>query len=436
MRLSGPDAARIAQSLLGSSQPLEARRATVGHVFDRAPAVGRRGAAIDEVVCTWFPSPASYTGDDVVEVSGHGNPVLLARIIERAVGEGARLARPGEFTFRAFLNGRIDLVQAEAIADLIEAVTPAQAQVACEQLQGGLTREIAALERDLFGLLAQLEAAIDFPDEPDAAAWREGVGQALAGMVARVGALLRGASRGRVLREGRYVVIVGPPNSGKSTLFNALLGSERAIVTATPGTTRDLLTERSDLQGVPITLADTAGLRDADDQIEREGVTRASAAARAADLLLVAVDRSAPCPSVAAILGADASRTPRVVAATKSDLPVAWDLSALGPQERVVAVSAATGLGVEDLEAAVVDALTGGDGRDEPPRVSNVRHVSLLDRAQAAVLRAAETLRVGGGEELVAADLREALEALQEVTGERAPDAVIEEIFARFCVGK
>ena len=288
VRLSGPDAWRIAASLLDTRESFEARRALVS----RVRAAG--GAAIDQAVVLPFAAPASYTGEDAVELSLHGSMAVVSQVIRAAVAAGAVLAAPGEFTLRAFLNGRLDLAQAEAVRDLVDAATPLQARVAFDQLTGSLSGRIAALEQALFSLSARLEASIDFPDE--GYRFLE-AGELLASLDrarAAVEGLLATAARGRVIREGATVAIAGRPNVGKSSLFNRLVGTERAIVHEGPGTTRDLLTETLALGGLRLTLADTAGVRESDNAVEREGVARASQAHAAADLVLLVLDRSEP----------------------------------------------------------------------------------------------------------------------------------------------
>src|SRR4029077_2179300 len=240
VRLSGPEARRIAQSLVTHDGPLQPRHATFVKLVD----------AIDHAVATCFPAPHSYTGEDVVELSAHGSPVVLRAIVSSAIARGARLAEPGEFTLRAFLNGRIDLMQAEAVGDLIESVTPLQARAAFDQLDGTLTRAIAAIDASVFDLIARLEASVDFPDEGYHFVDPDGLARDIDGLIARTTSLLAGARRGRLIREGLQVAIVGPPNVGKSSLFNALVGASRAIVTDVPGTTRDLVTEVVDLDGL------------------------------------------------------------------------------------------------------------------------------------------------------------------------------------------
>ena len=318
VRLSGPRALELANRLTGRTEPLTPRHATFARVL-ASSSPGNGNLAIDHVILTWFVAPHSYTGDDVVEISGHGSPLLLKEVVRLAVAGGARLAEPGEFTLRAYLNGRIDLAQAEAVADLVDAVTPLQARSAMDQLEGTLTGVIRAIDASLFDLAARLEASLDFPDEGFHFITRDETCAAIAAVRGDLDRLACDGRAGRVVREGRLIVISGPPNAGKSSLFNALLGADRAIVTDVPGTTRDVLSERVDIGGVPVTLVDTAGLRDASDAIEAEGVRRARAAQHVAALTVVVLDRAAPLP---ANLGELTARTaePGIVAINKVEI--------------------------------------------------------------------------------------------------------------------
>ena len=319
VRLSGVEAREIAERLTDRRKPFEPRHATLTTVSGE----DAHGAAVDQVVVTYFPGPASYTGDDVVEISAHGSPVILRAIVSAAIGAGARLAEPGEFTLRAFVNGRLDLMQAEAVADLIDSVTPLQARTAFDQLNGTLTREIAEIDAALFDLIARLEASVDFPDEGYHFIEPSSVATAIDGILARTQALLASARRGRIVREGFHIAIVGEPNVGKSSLFNALVGSARAIVTDIPGTTRDLVTETVDLEGLRVTLIDTAGARHTEDAIEVEGVARSKQAAGAADLILLVADQSTAWSDPSPIFG-QANIKRRLLVASKADLPAAW----------------------------------------------------------------------------------------------------------------
>jgi tRNA modification GTPase len=425
VRLSGPDAAAVGRRLITHRRELEPRRATF-----------TRTHGVDQVVVTYFPAPHSYTGEDVVELSAHGSPVVLRTIVERAMTCGARLAEPGEFTLRAFLNGRIDLTQAEAVADLIDSVTPLQARAAFDQLEGTLTRTIAELDSQLFDLIARLEASVDFPDEGYHFVEAGELGGRIDDLIAKVSSLLSNARAGRLVREGLQVAIVGRPNVGKSSLFNALVGSARAIVTDVPGTTRDLVTEVVDLDGLRVTLVDTAGLCETQDVVEAEGVARSRQAVDVADLVLLVVDQDTAGPighsTAQKPLGRDLAdgRDPRhLLVQNKCDL---------GRPVRGIQVSAKTGSGLNDLRKAILAALDVDLCRDRPD-ITNVRHIELLHRADESLRRArAAALAEGGSmpEEFVLADLQEARSAFEEVTGRRAPEDLLAHIFSRFCIGK
>jgi len=473
VRLSGPDAHAIACALIardGGLQPRHATRATVrlgaadlardactaaaarsgphlgrgatgDDAQDTVPGSSRAGTdrgAIDQVVATYFPAPHSYTGDHVVELSAHGSPIVLRLIVRAAIDGGARLAEPGEFTLRAFLNSRIDLPQAEAVGDLIAAVTPLQARVAFDQLQGTLTQAIAGIDAALFDLIARLEASVDFPDEGYHFIEPEQVGAALDDLSRRTRTLLAEARRGRLIREGFQVAIVGRPNVGKSSLFNALVGASRAIVTDVPGTTRDLVTETVDLAGLRVTLVDTAGICETQDSVEAEGVARSRGALGSADLALIVVDGSQALDESDRDLVLQIIDNTRLIVSTKLDLPAAWTSSDLGAGP-IVSVSARTGEGVEELRGQILATLEVEPALADPPAITNVRHIALVERAQEALMRAREaTLADGVGlpEEFVLADLQQARAALEEITGRRASDAVLAEIFSRFCIGK
>jgi tRNA modification GTPase len=428
VRISGPDAARVAREISDVRDALVARHATLATVRGTA-------GALDQAVLTYFPAPRSYTAEDVVEVSAHGSPLLLRSIVAACMERGARLAEPGEFTLRAFLRGRIDLVQAEAVRDLVDAVTPLQARAAFDQLEGTLTHSIQRIDAALFDLTARLEASLDFPEEgyhfvdPGSAACE------IEDVEAMIAALLRDAERGRLVREGAHVVIAGCPNAGKSSLFNALAGAGRAIVTDVPGTTRDLLTETVEIEGVPVTLVDTAGVHEsASDVVEAEGIARAHAARAIAEVLVVVLDRSRPLSAEDRALAAEAASTRSVVVVNKSDLPAAWDAARDMPE--AILVSAVSGDGLDALRTAIVRALTGGEPRREAPAITNVRHVELLNRARAALARGAAAARQGTPEEFVLTDLHGARGALEEVTGARTAEDTLAAIFSRFCVGK
>lgn len=428
VRVSGPGALDVGVVLSGRSAPLQPRHATLARI-------GASGHAIDRAVLTFFPAPHSYTGEDVVEISAHGSPVLLRAVVEAAMQAGARLAEPGEFTFRAFLRGRIDLVQAEAVKDLVEAVTPLQARVAFDQLEGTLTARIREIDAALFDLSAQLEASLDFPEEgyhfvdPGAAA------SEMLTIVQRIELLLEDAGRGRLVREGAQVAIVGRPNAGKSSLFNRLAGAGRAIVTEIAGTTRDLVTETIEMDGAAVTLIDTAGLHgSAADIVEQEGIARAHSARKVADVVVVVLDRSRPLTEDDRTLLAATSGSRRVVVGNKSDLTPAWALEIAGAE--AIAVSAEDGAGIETLRRSITAALGGGERLRDAPAITNARHIDLLSKAAAALRRASEAAASGTPEEFVTADVSEARALLEEVTGLRTPDDVLHAIFSKFCIGK
>jgi tRNA modification GTPase len=435
VRLSGERAVAIARALIEGGSELAPRHATLVQVVAASP---RGPRAIDEAVATFFPAGGSYTGEDVVELSLHGSPVILGEVIACAVAEGARRARPGEFTLRAFLSGRLDLTRAEAVQDLVEATTPLQARVAFDQLRGTLAERIGEIERELFDVVVRLEASGDFPEEGYHFITPEGVRSAIEKIDGRIGRLLADARRGRLLREGVTVAIVGRPNVGKSTLFNRLAGAERAIVTAVPGTTRDVLTEDVMLLGTRMLLADTAGVRATTDAIEREGVDRAEKAGASADVVVVVLDSSEPPREEdRRVLGAAADR-PRVIALNKCDIPTEQDAASFALDAGdVVRISARTGAGIDELVRAIGD-VAGLGQTPEHASITNVRHIGLLERSAEALRRSLTMLGEIGHipEEILLSDLREAREALEEVSGKRTTDDLLASIFSKFCIGK
>lgn len=430
VRLSGPSAHVLARRLIDRHALLQPRHATLATIRRPVNGAGESGGPFDCVVVTYFPSPASYTGDDVVEISAHGSPVVLKAIVGFACDAGARVAEPGEFTLRAYLNGRLDLLQAEAVADLIDAVTPQQARAAFDQLNGTLTQTIAAIDGALFNLIAQLEASVDFPEEGYHFLEADTLATSIDGILRRTGGLLADAGRGRLLREGMQVAIVGAPNVGKSSLFNALAGAGRAIVTEVPGTTRDLITETIDIDGVRVTLVDTAGIRETDDVIETEGIARARNAVGVADVVLLLLDRSKPFSPQP--LDPLVERHKTLLVATKADLPAAWR------RAECVDVSSTTGAGLDDLRQRILQAMDVEPAYDRP-EITNIRHIRLVERADTALRRARNAAIAEGGsmpEEFVLADLQEARGALEEIAGKRAPDDLLTHIFSTFCIGK
>ena len=429
IRISGPRALDIVRSITTRQSAFEPRRATLTRVRTATDATPAR--AVDDVVVTCFEAPHSYTGEHVVEMSAHGSPVVLRTIVHAAISAGARLARPGEFTLRAFLAGRLDLVQAEAVADLIASATPLQARVAFDHLEGTLTRRIGALDGELFDLIARLEASLDFPDEGYHFIGPDETRRRMSTVLGAIDALLRDSARGRMIRDGATVVLTGRPNVGKSSLFNALAGADRAIVTSVPGTTRDLITEPVDVNGVALTLVDTAGAHDARDIVEREGVARGQQARDVADLILVILDRSEPLTSDDHALLEETASARRLIVANKSDLRPAIDL------DGSISVSAATGDGLDQLRCAMTRALTGVDVQRDTPALTNLRHIALLEQARACLARAvAASADTEAPEEFLLADLHAARARFDEVVGVRTSEDVLTHIFEKFCIGK
>lgn len=429
VRLSGPAAAQIGQSMAAREQPWMRRHAT-------RVSVAAEGLAIDALV-TAFPGPASYTGEDVVEIAAHGSPVVLAAIVAAAVARGARPARAGEFTLRAFIHGKLDLVQAEAVRDLVDAVSPAQARVAASHLDGSLSVALGGIVSELRRLETLLEASMDFPDEGYRFIEPADVSSALDAVEARIAALVATAPRGELVRDGARVVIAGVPNVGKSSVFNALVGVDRAIVTPIAGTTRDLVSERLVIDGALVLLVDTAGLRDGDDAVEAEGVRRASAAIAEAAVVVVVLDASRPLQPDEMALMASVVDRPAIVVANKGDLAAVWSTHEVGVD--VVTVSTRSGVGVAALATAIAQQVGALSGQAEGVLVTNQRHRALLGEALAHVAhaRSAMTKTLGAlPEEFVVADLRGALAALADVTGARSADALVHEIFSTFCIGK
>jgi len=431
IRLSGPACADLVRALTGRPPP-PARRAALRRLVDPAA-----GDLLDEALVLWFPAPGSYTGDDCAEFQLHGGAAVVEGVTESLLALGARLAAPGAFTRRAFENGRLDLSQAEAVADLVDAETEAQRRQALAQLDGGLARRHAAWRADLVEALAVLEAAVDFPDEdlPETVA-----GEALPLIVrvsAELGEALADGERGERVREGYRIALIGPPNAGKSSLLNTLAGRPAAIVTATPGTTRDVIEVPLTLAGYRVLLADTAGVRAAGDPIEAEGVRRARDWADTAALRLLVVDGGAPGGDWRD--AGDLARAGDLCVLNKRDLAredpavAAWAGSA-GLQ--LVSVSALTGAGMDDLRKAlterVVTALSGADF----PAATRARHRRDLMDAREHLTRAVEAVSGGGEVELAAEDVRLAARSLARVGGRVDPEDVLDRVFARFCIGK
>jgi len=439
IRLSGPSAIAASDRVLRlrsrrSLNDLEDRRVALGHVVDES-----HNGIIDEVLVTVMRSPKSYTREDTVELACHGGPRVLKRIMSLLLVSDVRLAHPGEFTRRAFLNGRIDLTQAEAVMDLIRAQTDASARAAVAQLRGGLSCEIRALQERLVGLLVEVEASIDFSEEGLEFLPREALIESVEEFLGEIRRLLSTADHGRIVREGAAVVIAGRPNAGKSSLLNVLLRENRAIVTPVPGTTRDTIEEVADLGGIPVRLSDTAGIRQTTDPVEIEGIRRAKEAMQVADLIIAVFDSSEPLVDDDHVLASELKGRPVIAVANKADLPQRTDLRtismALG-EAAVLAISTLTRQGLDSLIAEVVARLNGSVVTKEGTLVTKLRHVEALTRAEASLGHLRETLDEGGPYECIALDIRGAVDALGEILGTVTTDDMLNEIFSKFCIGK
>lgn len=435
LRLSGPESAAILDRVFAPARggPMSSRPDRV-LVYGALRDAG--GAVIDRCLATLSRAPHSYTGEDTAELQCHGSPAALALGLEALFAAGARQAGAGEFTRRAFLNGRLDLTRAEAVIDLIDAETPAAVRQAAGQLGGALACAIESVYNDLAEVCAHFHAVLDWPDE-DLDPFRAAeLGRALDGAADRLDALAATYRRGRAVNEGAPCAIVGRPNTGKSTLFNALLGRERAIVTPVPGTTRDTVEERANLAGMTLRLIDTAGLRDTGDEAERLGVERSRAAMEGAELILAVLDLSRPVTEEDLDLVRRAvSAAPTVVVLNKSDLPALGKVPAELESVPHVAVSARTGAGLEDLEARIAALFP--EGADPSSAVlTNARQMEAASRAWEAVRRGAEALSAGMPPDAAVADVEEAMSALGELTGRTVREDVTDRIFQRFCVGK
>jgi tRNA modification GTPase len=419
VRISGPATRAIAEAMLGAVPP-----ARFAHNAAFADADGR---AIDSGLALFFPAPRSFTGEDVLELHGHGGPVVMDLLVRRAATLGARPARPGEFSERAFHNGKLDLAQAEAIADLIGAGSAQAARAAMTSLAGEFSREVTTLATQIMELRVFVEAAIDFPDEDAAFLESPEVHGRLSDIFARFERIGRAASQGRALSEGLRVVIAGRPNAGKSSLLNALAGHDAAIVTGIPGTTRDLLRERVDIDGLPIHVIDTAGLRDSRDAIEEEGIRRARAEMRRADLVLYVIDSSA------GLLGGELESPPEA-----PPVLAVWNKIDIAPPPAGhpgIAISALTGAGLPELRERL-KAAAGYRVGDAGVFSARRRHLDALLRAEDLAKSAAARLQERAGFELLAEELRLAQRALGEITGDVTNDALLGAIFAGFCIGK
>ena len=491
VRLSGPQAAEIAGQLVALQHPLAPAHARLASVLDDD------ATPIDQALVTFFPAPHSYTADDLVEIAAHGAPVVLDLLLRRALAHGARLAEPGEFTHRAFLSGKLDLTQAEAVRDLIDAQTLTQARQAASQFGGALSHRVFPIKQDLTQLIALLEAGIDFAEDDVEITPQSEIASRIDALQPPLAALEVSFARGRIVHDGLSLAIVGRPNAGKSSLFNQLVQRDRAIVTATPGTTRDLVTERISLDGIPLELVDTAGLREAHEEIEQLGIARSREALADAALVLVVLDATQPLNHEEQTLLASLEGRAALVAINKSDLadPTARPIhSATSPRDEwksttplqpksplvsehdtnpaenlppmqvlkghdfsradyasktdrasapegtgfqltTVRTSALTGQGIDELRRAIVTLATGG-AQPEPGLLTNLRQQQAISTARSALADASQANTSSIPHEMILLDLYRALWALDSLTGQTTPDDILNLIFSTFCIGK
>ena len=440
VRVSGSLALSIACKIFKSPQhasPVDFPSHTLnyGHVVDPIT-----GDVVDEVMLGVMHSPKSYTAEDVVEFNCHGGREPLTAVLDLTLQAGARLAEPGEFTRRAFLNGRIDLAQAEAVADLIRSKTDLTRQIAVDGLTGRLSQEVNSLNDRLANLLAEVEASIDFPDEELDFLDLDGMRRAAQSIQDRLEQLIATASDGKIVRDGIDIAILGKPNVGKSSLLNRLLKSKRAIVTEIPGTTRDTIEETLNLRGIPVNLTDTAGIRRTEDIVEQQGVERSKRYLDRASLILMVFDASEPLTDLDIELLGETSSRSAILVLNKIDLPIAIapeELQRYAPQKTVVETSMLRGEGIEELKSTVLRHVIGGDFvLGDSPIITNVRHDDALRRAQISLAHAIASLDVKMPPELIAVDLRSSLDAIGEIVGKTTTEDILDRIFSQFCIGK
>ena len=430
VRLSGPHAAEIAKGLIRPSATLEHARAIVAGVID--PESARK---IDEALVTYFARPRSYTGEDLVEIAAHGSPVVLEMLVRLALRAGARLARPGEFTERAFLAGRLDLTQAEAVRDLIEAQTLYQARIAAEQMGGALSRRVQPAKQKLVELIALLEAGIDFAEDDVEVTPDEEIVTRIDTITGELRELARSFEHGRMVHAGLRLAIVGRPNVGKSSLFNRLLERERAIVTAAPGTTRDLVTDRLSLGGIPVELVDTAGLREAKDEAEAIGIRKTRETLAEADVVMVVLDASVPLRNDEREVIVSLAARRALVVRNKSDLNTGADVPPELPLTTVT-TSALTGDGMQLLRDALAELVRNPAGESESGILTSLRHFEAVSGAVTALGTARDAVAQKTPHEMLLLDLYAALRQLDSLTGETTADDILNRIFSTFCIGK
>lgn len=440
IRVSGGQAKAIGSALFRGingqvSVDFQPYHARYGHIINPV-----NGAVVDECLLLFMKSPQSYTREDVVEIHCHGGVASLHSILELTIAAGARLAQPGEFTKRAFLNGRLDLTQAEAVMDIIRAKTDASLRMAVKHLAGALSNKVRIIADEILAMVAQLEAAIDFPEENIEELAVETVVARTNQLIPAIKALLATARTGKILRDGLATVIIGKPNVGKSSLLNALLKEKRAIVTDVPGTTRDVIEEYVNIKGIPLKLMDTAGIRATEDIVERLGVEKSRELLATADLILLLLDSSEPLTAEDHQIIAELSGRPVIVLINKSDLPAQFDVENvqdLFNTQPIIRLSVLQEEGLHDLETAIADMVYSGQAeQSEEAFVTTVRQVNLLQEAQRSLLAVLTSAENSMPSDCLVIDLRAAWETLGEITGDTATSSLLDQIFSRFCIGK
>jgi tRNA modification GTPase len=443
IRLSGPRALEIASVIFHTKSPApldNAGRVRFGQVIDPATR-----EAIDEALLTYFKAPHSYTGEEVVELSGHGSPVILRRVLAMIIERGARIAEPGEFTLRAFLNRRLDLAQAQAVRDCINAQTDYQARVATRQLEGALSAKLTPVKDALVEVIVHLESIVEFVEDDIAPAAASALRERLEHIIESLKAIAGSFSFGRFVKEGFDLAIVGRPNVGKSSVFNRLVGSDRAIVTDRPGTTRDALYESTSIGGVPVRLIDTAGIRETSDLVESLGITRSRTAIADADITLLVLDGSRPLGRDDCNLLETVAESRRIIVVNKADLPNRLDEKlepALGvtigdAEGDAVSISALTGSGFDKLTAKIFARLSGGESLErDDVMITDARQHAAVTRAIADLCEARDLMLQRELEEIILLKLHGALQSLGEITGETLTDDILGQIFSTFCIGK
>ena len=435
LRLSGEGSAKMASQFFIPVKGVSLEESP-SHLMRYGKAVNSNGEILDECMAVVFRSPASYTGEESVEFQCHGSPVLLSVLLKEFLSAGARQAEPGEFTKRAFLNGKLDLIQTEAVIDLIDAETPELAKNAAAQLEGVLSRSLSQIYEKLTEAEAHFQAIVDYPDEDLDPFQLDRFQTLLTESAQSLRNMADSFERGQYLKNGISCILLGKPNVGKSSLFNHLMGYDRVIVTEIPGTTRDTVSERIILGGIPVNLTDTAGVRESEEVVEQIGVDRTMKALDSADLILMLIDASVPLDQETVALLQQIRQKPHLILLNKSDLPSKISPDTLSEFGKVINISAKEGLGIESIENEIKTRFSRSDGMKDQVLLTNARHASAVKQASDALFKGAESLRNGMTPDAVLIDLEDALHNLAEILGRSAPADLLQTLFSRFCVGK